>query len=41
MITGATRLEQFDENIAAAEVPDKLTPDLLDRIDQILGDVER
>ncbi|HPO59012.1 MAG TPA: aldo/keto reductase, partial [Anaerolineaceae bacterium] len=41
VITGATRLEQFDENIAAAEVPDKLTPDLLDRIDQILGDVER
>jgi len=37
VITGATRLEQLDENIGAAEVVDKLTNEVLERLDDILG----
>jgi voltage-dependent potassium channel beta subunit len=37
VITGATRAEQLDENLIAAEAVDKLGNDLLERIDQIFG----
>lgn len=37
VITGATRLEQLDENLAAAEAVDSLTEDVLERIEQIVG----
>jgi voltage-dependent potassium channel beta subunit len=37
VITGATQLEQLKENIAAGEAADKLTDDILERIEQILG----
>ena len=35
VITGATRLEQLDENLGAAEFADKLPSEILDRIDTI------
>jgi voltage-dependent potassium channel beta subunit len=37
VITGASRLEQLDENLAAAEATEKLTDDLLEQIEQIMG----
>jgi voltage-dependent potassium channel beta subunit len=37
VITGATRIEQLDENLIAAEAVDKLTNEVLERIDQIVG----
>ncbi len=37
VILGATKLEQLDENLAAAELVPKLTPDVLERIEEILG----
>ena len=40
VITGATRIEQLDENLAAADVQEHLTDDLLERIDQICGHEE-
>jgi voltage-dependent potassium channel beta subunit len=36
VITGATRLEQLDENLAAAEAVDRLTDDLLEQIERIV-----
>ncbi len=36
VITGATRLEQLDENLAAAEAVDSLTNEVLERIEAIL-----
>jgi voltage-dependent potassium channel beta subunit len=36
IITGATRLEQLDENLAAAEAVDRLTDDLLEQIEKIV-----
>jgi voltage-dependent potassium channel beta subunit len=36
IITGATRLEQLDENLGAAEVVDKLTNEVLEKIDKII-----
>lgn len=39
VITGATSLEQLDENIAAADFADRLTDDMLDRIEQIAGNL--
>ena len=36
-ILGATKKEQLTENLKALEVVDKLTPDVLKRIDDILG----
>ncbi len=36
VITGATRIEQLDENLGAAEVTDKLTDNILDAIEKIL-----
>lgn len=40
VITGATRLEQLDENLLAAEAQDKLTNDVLERIELIIGPIE-
>lgn len=40
VITGATRLEQLDENLAAAEVEEQLTDEILTRIDEIFGHEE-
>jgi voltage-dependent potassium channel beta subunit len=37
VITGASRVEQVHENMKAAEVAPKLTPELLERIDGIFG----
>lgn len=39
VITGATRAEQLDENLMAAEAEEKMTDDLLDRIEQIVGNL--
>ena len=38
VITGASRLEQLDENLAAAEFEDQLSDDLLDKIDLIFNE---
>lgn len=40
-ITGATRPEQVAENLAALEVLPKLTPDVLERIEEVLGNRPR
>lgn len=37
VITGASRVEQLRENMAAGEVVTKLTPDILKGIDEVLG----
>jgi aryl-alcohol dehydrogenase-like predicted oxidoreductase len=37
VITGASRVEQLRENMKASEVVDKITPDLLERIDTVFG----
>jgi aryl-alcohol dehydrogenase-like predicted oxidoreductase len=37
VITGASRLSQFEENLAAAEMVNLLTDDVLEQIDEILG----
>ncbi len=39
VITGATRLEQLDDNLAAAEAAEKLNDDILEQIEQILGNM--
>jgi aryl-alcohol dehydrogenase-like predicted oxidoreductase len=39
VITGATRAEQLDENLGAADAEEKLTDELLDRIEQIAGNL--
>lgn len=39
VITGANRLEQLDENVAASEFIDQLKDDTLERIEQILGNL--
>lgn len=39
VITGATRLEQLDDNLVAAEAAEKLTDDILEQIEQILGNI--
>jgi len=38
VITGATRVEQLDENLMAAEAAEKLSEDVLDQIETMLGD---
>jgi aryl-alcohol dehydrogenase-like predicted oxidoreductase len=38
VITGATHLEQLDENLSAAEMVDRLSDDILEKIEQIIGD---
>ena len=37
VITGATRLEQLDENLASAEVVEKLSDEVLDTIESVFG----
>jgi aryl-alcohol dehydrogenase-like predicted oxidoreductase len=37
VITGASRVSQVHENLQAAQLKDKLTPDVLERIEAILG----
>jgi aryl-alcohol dehydrogenase-like predicted oxidoreductase len=37
VITGATRVAHVRENVAAIEVVDRLTPEVLDRIEGVLG----
>ena len=37
VITGASKVSQVTENMKALEVLPKLTPDVLDRIEQILN----
>ena len=39
VITGATRLEQLDENVAAGEYWELLDDDMLERIEQIVGNL--
>lgn len=39
VISGATRVEQLDENLEAVEGVGKLTEDVLERIEQILGNL--
>ena len=40
VITGATSLEQLDENLAAAEMQENLTEEVIDEIFRIIGPVE-
>ena len=40
VITGATRLEQLDENLLAAEAQQKLTEEVLERIEIIIGPLD-
>jgi len=37
VITGASRVEQLHENMKAAEVAPKLTPEILEQIDKVFG----
>jgi len=37
VISGATRIEQLDENLGAAEAVEKLNEDVLEQIEQIIG----
>ncbi|MFN8380828.1 MAG: aldo/keto reductase [Anaerolineales bacterium] len=37
VITGASRVEQVTENMKASEVVDKITPEIMERIDTIFG----
>jgi voltage-dependent potassium channel beta subunit len=39
VITGASRVEQLDENLGAAEAVEKLSNEVLEKIDKILGNV--
>jgi aryl-alcohol dehydrogenase-like predicted oxidoreductase len=41
VITGATRLEQLDENLLAAEAQKLITDPILEKIELILGPMER
>jgi voltage-dependent potassium channel beta subunit len=40
VITGASRVSQVRENMKAIDVVEKLTPDVMEKIDQILGKVK-
>jgi voltage-dependent potassium channel beta subunit len=40
-ITGASRVEQVRENMKALDVLDKLTPDVMTRIDEIMSDTQK
>jgi aryl-alcohol dehydrogenase-like predicted oxidoreductase len=41
IITGASRVEQVHENLKALDVVEKLTPEVLEHIDQVLGNKPR
>ena len=38
VITGASRVEQVRENMVAASLVDKFTPDVMARIDSVFND---
>jgi len=40
VISGATRLEQLDENLASSNAVEKLTNDVLEKIGKIFEEVE-
>ena len=40
VITGASKLSQIEENMKAIEIKDQLTDDVMERIDEIIQDVE-
>jgi voltage-dependent potassium channel beta subunit len=40
VITGATRMAYLNENLSSVDVPEKLTPEILERIDEILSSEE-
>ena len=40
VITGAMRVSQVEENMKAVEIKDRLTDDVMARIDEIIKDVE-
>jgi aryl-alcohol dehydrogenase-like predicted oxidoreductase len=40
VITGATRIEQLDENLGAAEAYERLTEELVDEIFRIITPIE-
>lgn len=40
-ITGASRVEQVQENMKALEVYDRMTPDVMARIDEIMSDTQK
>jgi len=40
IITGASRVSQVEENMKAVEIKDKLTDDVMDRISEIVKDIE-
>ncbi len=40
-ITGASRVEQVQENMKALEVYDRMTPDVMTRIDEIMSDTQK
>jgi aryl-alcohol dehydrogenase-like predicted oxidoreductase len=37
VITGASRVEQVNENMKASDIASRITPEMLERIDQIFG----
>jgi voltage-dependent potassium channel beta subunit len=39
VITGATHIEQLDENLGAAEMIEKLTDNVLEEIEQVIGNI--
>jgi aryl-alcohol dehydrogenase-like predicted oxidoreductase len=40
VITGASKLSQLEENLKATEIKEQLTDDVMERIDEIIKDVE-
>jgi aryl-alcohol dehydrogenase-like predicted oxidoreductase len=41
VITGASRVEQVHENMKSAEFVEKLTPEIMDKIDAVFGVVKK
>ena len=41
VITGASRVEQMHENMKALDVVEKLTPDVMNRIEEILSNYKK
>jgi len=37
VITGATTIEQLDENLESTDAEDKLTENILERVESVLG----
>jgi aryl-alcohol dehydrogenase-like predicted oxidoreductase len=38
VITGASRVEQIGENMKSADVAERITPEIKQRIEEIVGD---